>query len=244
MSPQNRPATLLTATGLRYEYRSLVPVLDGVDLALEPGLTLLVGPNGCGKSTLLRLLAGIETPLEGSVDVNGRDLWRDEAAARSALVYLPEQPELVPYATVREIVQLVASLRGAAAGEVERAIAAAGIEGVIGRTTRQLSHGQRRRVLVAAALLAEPRVALLDEPLEGLDRGAQDRLLAWLDRLLETGAAALVVSHRLEPFLARASAVATLVRGRLLLRRLSGEKQARRRELVEAIARGEASVEN
>jgi len=243
MIPRTRPGALLSAIGLHHEYRSGIPILDRVDLELGPGLTLLVGPNGCGKSTLLRVLAGIECPLEGAVRVDGRDLWHDEAAARSALVYLPEQPELVPYATVREIIQLVASLRGAAAGEVERAISAAGIEDVTGRAARELSQGQRRRVLVAAALLGAPRVALLDEPFEGLDRGARDCLLAWLDRRLATGAAALVVSHRLEPFLARASAAATLVRGRLLRRGITHEDEARRRELVEAMARGALPVE-
>ena len=238
MSRAARAEPLLSAAGVRFAYRTGSPVLDGLDLELAPGLTLLVGPNGCGKSTVMRLLAGIERPQQGSIHIAGRDLWRDEVAARAALVYVPEQPELVPYATVGEIVELVASLRGAAPAEVERAMAAAGIERVSARMARELSQGQRRSVLIAAARLADPRVILLDEPLEALDRGAIDHLLAWLDERLDR-AAALVISHRLEPFLARASAAATLRDGKLLMRRLmAGGEQ--RRKVVEAMARGDA----
>src|SRR3954466_1056462 len=87
--------------------------IDVPSLELDRGLTLVVGPNGSGKSTLLRLIRGVEAPRTGSISVSGHDLWRDEVAARRSLAYVPESPELTPYATVIDVVQLVASLRGA-----------------------------------------------------------------------------------------------------------------------------------
>ena len=94
-----------------FAYRESEPVLSGVDLEISPGLTLLLGPNGCGKSTLLKMAAGIERPDSGRVEIDGRDLWVDEAAARRGLAYVPEQPDLTPYATVREVAPLIAASR-------------------------------------------------------------------------------------------------------------------------------------
>ncbi len=87
-------------------------MLAGVDLEITPGLTLRLGPNGCGKSTLRKLTAGSERPDSGRIEIDGHDLWSDEVAARRGLAYVPEQPDLTPYATVREILALVCRLRG------------------------------------------------------------------------------------------------------------------------------------
>jgi ABC-type multidrug transport system ATPase subunit len=97
-----------------FSYRRGEPVLSGVNLALPAGLTLVVGPNGCGKSTLLKLAAGIEPPDAGCIEIDGCDLWTEEVAARADLAFVPEQPDLTPYATVAEILALVSALRRAA----------------------------------------------------------------------------------------------------------------------------------
>jgi len=95
-----------------FGYEKDVPVIDSADLELSSGLTLLLGPNGCGKSTLLKLASGVEKPDSGQITIEGCDLWKDEVAARRNLAYLPEQPDLTPYATLREIINLVCRLRG------------------------------------------------------------------------------------------------------------------------------------
>ena len=120
-------------------------VLAGVDLALGPGLTLIAGPNGCGKSTLLKLAAGVERPDTGRLEVDGRDLWVEEAAARRGLAYVPEHPDLTPYATIEEVVTLTARLRGEPLSTVASALDLAGLRALARSSVRELSMGQRRR---------------------------------------------------------------------------------------------------
>ena len=163
-----------------FGYRSSEPVLRGFDLNLGPGLTLLVGPNGCGKSTLLKLLAGVERPDSGQVEVNGLDLWSDEAEARGLLAYLPEQPDVSPYASIVEVLELVASLRDAPLTRVAEVQDQFGLNGFGARSIRDLSKGQRRRVLLAAVRVCSPPVLLLDEPLDALDRRLRVDFLDWI----------------------------------------------------------------
>lgn len=201
--------------GASFGYFESDPVLERCDLSIGDGLTLLLGPNGCGKSTLLKLLAGIERPDDGEVLVCGHDLWRDEVASRRALAYLPEQPDLTPYATVEEILKLVFGLRGASGLSLQEAVRTLGLEGLERRTVRQLSKGQRRRVILAAARLGRPRVLLLDEPLDALDRPTRAATLDWVVAHCAAGGAAVVVTHELEPFVAAVCRVVTVRAGRL-----------------------------
>lgn len=214
------------------------PVLDRVDLEIPAGLTLLVGPNGCGKSTLLKLAAGVERPDSGTVEVGGHDLWREEVAARRGLVYLPEQPDLTPYATVGEILDLVCRLRAAPVAEGRAALEKVGLTPFARRSVRELSMGQRRRAVLAAARIGRATCALLDEPLESLDRGSREELLAWVDALREGGGAVLVVSHDIEPFAPRADRALTVGGGRCRLEGNLPADPAERLALLDALARG------
>ncbi|HEX2641567.1 MAG TPA: ABC transporter ATP-binding protein [Thermoanaerobaculia bacterium] len=190
-----------------FAYRPEDPVLAEVDLEIHPGLTLLLGPNGCGKSTLLKLAAGVERPDSGRIEIDGHDLWGDaagEVAGRRSLAYVPEQPDLTPYATVREILTLVCRLRGEPKERAGAALEAVGLGRLAHRSVRELSMGQRRRAVLAAALIGQPRHVLLDEPLEAMDRGAREDILGWIDGWIRSGAAVVVVSHDIEPFVLRA----------------------------------------
>lgn len=225
--------------GAAFAYREGEPVLGGVDLEIHPGLTLLLGPNGCGKSTLLKLAAGIERPDAGRVEVNGRDLWTDEVEARRSLAYVPEQPDLTPYATVREILLMVCRLRGEPRTRAAEALDFVGLRDLAHRSVRELSMGQRRRAVLAAALIGTPRHILLDEPLEAMDRGAREDILAWIDRLLASGATVLVVSHEIEPFAPRAQRAITVRNGQCLAVDRLPEDPTERMALLERMARGE-----
>ena len=205
---------MIALTGVHFAYRRGDPVLAGVDLEIGPGLTLLVGPNGSGKSTLLKLLSGVERPDRGRVVVNGHDLWRDEVAARASLAFVPEHPDLTPYASVAEILGLVARLRDAPRGAVGDALASAGLEALANRSVRELSMGQRRRAVLAAALIATPHTVLLDEPLEAMDRSIRATVTTWLDGLLVADHQVVVATHQLEPFLGQARSALTLRSGR------------------------------
>ena len=222
-----------------FAYREAEPVLSGVDLEISPGLTLLLGPNGCGKSTLLKLAAGIEQPDSGRIEIDGRDLWVDEAAARRGLAYVPEQPDLTPYATVREILDLVCRLRGEPVARGREALEKVGLGKLTHRSVRELSMGQRRRAVLAAALVGTPTHALLDEPLEALDRGAREDLLGWTDRLVASGAVVVVVSHEIEPFAPRVSRALAVSGGRSLDAGPLPDDPAERLALLDRMARDE-----
>jgi len=230
---------MIDLTSVRFGYDRGAPVLDGLDLRLGPGLTLLVGPNGCGKSTLLKLIAGVERPDQGTVAIHGLDLWRDEEEARRPLAYVPEHPDLSPYASLLEVLRLVCRLRGEPIERAVSALAEAGLAERAQASVRELSAGQRRRALLAAAWVGAPKVVLLDEPLESLDRGLRDRVLRWIEGLLRQGATVVVVSHQLEPFVALATAAVTVRNGQAVGPIALPTPTADRLGLLERLARGE-----
>ena len=230
---------MIELASVRFGYRGGSPVLDRVDLRLGPGLALLVGPNGCGKSTLLKRIAGVEPPDRGTVAIDGVDLWRDEAAARRPLAYVPEHPDLSPYASLLEVLRLVCRLRGEPIERAASALAEAGLAERAQASVRELSAGQRRRALLAAAWVGTPRVALLDEPLESLDRALRDRVLAWIEGLRAQGATLVVVSHQLEPFVPLATAAVTVRNGRVVGPIDLPVSDADRLVILERLARGE-----
>lgn len=205
---------MIRFSGVAFAYRRNEPVLRGVDLELPPGLTLLLGRNGCGKSTLLKLAAGVERPDAGQVTVDGFDLWSAEVAARRSLAYVPEQPDLTPYATVGEVLELVCRLRGEPVAAAAAALGRVELAPFARRSVRELSMGQRRRAVLAAAFIGQPRSVLLDEPLETLDRVAREHVLAWIAGLVAGGAVLAVVSHDLAPFAALAARAVTVSEGR------------------------------
>lgn len=232
----SRPRPAIRLSGVSFSY-GREPVLAGATAEIPPGLTLLVGPNGCGKSTLLKIAAGVEAPDAGVVEVGGFHLWRDEVAARRGLAYVPEQPDLTPYATIGEVLALVCRLRGEPPSIGVTALARVGLGGLGHRSVRELSMGQRRRAVLAAAQVGTPDYLLLDEPLEAMDRGARDGILAWIDERVAAGAAVLVVSHDLEPLTPRAARALTVRDGRCLARELPADAAARA-ALLEGLARG------
>ena len=231
---------MIRFSGVSFGYRPGQPVLAEVDLALAPGLTLVVGRNGCGKSTLLKLAAGIDPPDAGRIEIDGHDLWRAEVAARAGLAYVPEHPDLTPYATIAEILALVCDLRGAPRASAAAALAFSGLDGgLAGRSVRELSMGQRRKAVLAAARIGNPRQLLLDEPLEAMDRAGRADVLAWIEDRRAAGALVLVASHDLEPFAPAAARALTVNGGHcLLVDPLPGDT-AERGRLLERMARGE-----
>src|SRR5688572_7614493 len=191
--------------------RSVALTCDALDI--RPGVTLLLGPNGAGKSTLLKLVAGVEHPTSGTVTVDGHDLWHDEIAARAAIAYVPEHPDLTPYATVGEVLGLVCRLRGRPVDDGERALATVGLDGLGDRSVRELSMGQRRRAVLAAAFIGEPSNLLLDEPLEAMDRAMRSWLTSWITTASERNATVIVATHDVEPFVALARRAIVVARG-------------------------------
>jgi ABC-type multidrug transport system ATPase subunit len=183
----------------------------------------------------------VEKPDAGSVTIDGRDLWKEEAAAREQVAYLPEYPDLTPYATLDEILGLVCRLRDRPLQEGRAALDFFGLQDLSHLTVRELSLGQRRQAVFATVLVGTPRHILLDEPLAGMDRAVQARILDWIARQVEGDALVLVVSHEIEPFLEAAGQVVTLLNGRAVLYPdLPGDSR-KKYEMIDHVSRGLAA---
>ena len=149
--------------------------VDDISFTVEDGCIYgLLGPNGAGKSTTMNILTGYLSATAGAVKVAGHDIAEEPLEAKKAIGYLPEQPPLYPEMTVREYLLFVAELKGVKhkkdrAAMAETAMGRTGLQPVQNRLIRNLSKGYRQRVGIAAALLGEPKVIILDEPTVGLD---------------------------------------------------------------------------
>jgi ABC-type multidrug transport system ATPase subunit len=225
--------------GVSFAYGGRPAVLDEVTLEIPSGLSVLVGPNGSGKSTLLRIAAGIELPAAGVVEIRGVNLWTEEAKARRGLAYVPEHPDRSPYATLSEILRLVCRLREEPLDRAPAALQAVGLAALGERSVRELSLGQRRRAILAAAMVGTPDTILLDEPLEAMDRAMRESILAWVAAAVARGALVVVATHEIEPFLEGTSRALSIRNGKASVREPLPTDPDERLALVERMARGE-----
>ncbi len=187
-----------------------------VSLRIGPGVTGLLGPNGAGKTTLLRVLAGLQVPSQGTVTILGRDPRRDPTVyAEVAMV--PEDDAVYPDLSARRFVELAATLSQvsdpeAAAG---RALDQVGLGDVADRKLGGYSKGMRQRAKVASALVADPQILILDEPLNGADPVQRSHLIGLFRHLGSTGRTVVVSSHVLAEVERVADRVVAMVDGRL-----------------------------
>ena len=168
-------------------------VLDGVDFECARGVVALRGENGSGKTTLLNALAGL-TPYDGEVFLGGRSLERDRTGALGATGWVAERSDAPEAMTARELVELVAALRGAPRPDAET-IDRFGLRGVYDVRRDVVSLGQRRRADLLAAFVGAPVVLLLDEPTNGLDADTVRWLTERLRAHADSGGLALVATH-------------------------------------------------
>jgi ABC-2 type transport system ATP-binding protein len=196
-------------------YGNVVAVND-VSFALGPGITGLLGPNGAGKSTLLHLLAGLLAPSAGSVRVGGRTAFGDPGVY-SVVGLVPEREAVPGYLTGRQFVRSNAELQSVpdVATATDRAIATVEMTDSADRPIRTYSKGMRQRMKVAAALVHEPRILLLDEPFNGMDPRQRLHMMGLLRRMAADGRAILFSSHILEEVERLAEAVLVVYAGRL-----------------------------
>ena len=162
-------------------------------------IVALTGPSGSGKTTLLRCIAGLESIRTGSIHLNGQDITNQPAHQRNiGMVFQDNQ--LFPHLTVGQNVAYSLKIKRAPKkitdNKVREVLSLVGLNHLIDRTVTNLSGGEAKRVAVARALIAEPQVLLLDEPLTGLDADLHGRLLEDLSKLLRTrGTTVLHVTH-------------------------------------------------
>jgi ABC-type multidrug transport system ATPase subunit len=215
--------SLIAARQITHAYRRVLgralPTLADVDLEVAPGECWgLVGPNGSGKSTLLRILAGITTPLAGTVEVTGSPAG--SRSAREACGYAPETIRWPAAMRVHDALGELAAL-SAIRGIVERVDRVStllGLTDLLSRRLGTLSLGQSRRVVIAQALLDDPPVLLLDEAFSGLDSLVLHDLREDLLLRLAGGAAIVLATHRLEDLVGLTTHVLVLAGGRVVRR--------------------------
>jgi len=197
-----------------------LPVLDDIDLTVEPGeFVALLGPSGCGKSTLLRLVAGLDTPAQGSLYANGAAI----AGPDPSRVVVFQDPTLFPWRTVRDNVGLGPEAQRAsraartkqgersAAGRIDAALELVGLSQFADAFPHQLSGGMAQRAALARALVNDPQLLVLDEPFGKLDSLTRIRMQGELVRLWQAARfSVLLVTHDVEEALYVANRVIVL----------------------------------
>jgi ABC-2 type transport system ATP-binding protein len=193
---------MLQVRHLTKRYGAITAVHD-VSFDVAPGEVLgLLGPNGSGKSTSVKVLTALLEPTSGFVSLDGVDIREDREAYKSKVGYVPEEPHLYSYLTGPEYLQLIGRLRGMAADPLEEKIRAflqlLGIYDDRYQTLSNYSKGMRQKILIAAAVLHNPSVVVLDEPFSGLDVNASRLLKAFVRRLASEQKIVVFSSHVLE----------------------------------------------
>jgi NitT/TauT family transport system ATP-binding protein len=203
-----------------------IRALSRTDFVVRKGeFAVLLGPSGCGKTTMLRLIAGLEYPSSGAVEISGRPLWRDERRDASAATHMGivfQEPNLFPWLSTEDNIALPLKLRGTnKATRRKRARALCQLVGISGfeqRWPRELSGGMRQRAAIARALSYDPEILLMDEPFGALDAITRDAMNIELQRIwLTTSKTIVLVTHSIPEavFLADRVVLLTVRPGRI-----------------------------
>lgn len=205
---------ILHIEGVRKDH-GRVRAVDRVDLAIEPGTFVgLIGHNGAGKSTLLSMVMGVQHPTEGRITIGGVDVVEDPRGALAQMGAVPETPALFDYLSAREFLDFVAEVR--AAHDVDEVLALTGLGADAERPIREYSQGMRRKTALAAALLGDPKLLVLDEAINGLDPPSAATMKAALRARVDAGAAVLLSTHVVETVAAVADRVVMLAHGNIV----------------------------
>ncbi len=217
---------VVTPTPFALEIQGLVkcfdrPAVDGLELTVRTGeFYALVGPNGAGKTTTLRMIAGLLRPDAGTIRVGGIDALADPVAAKQIVAWVSDEPMIYDKLTPREYLEFVAGLWG-----VEPMLAATRTETLLDwldlaphgdERCESFSKGMRQKVALAGALVHEPRVIILDEPLTGLDAGSARQVKNVLRERTRAGGTIVMTTHILEVAERMADRIGIIAHGKLI----------------------------
>jgi ABC-2 type transport system ATP-binding protein len=195
-----------------------VLAVDHIDLNVHAGDVYgFLGPNGAGKTTTLRMALGLITPTEGTVELFGRDPMRDGARALEGVAGFVEAPRFYPQMTARKNLELLSALDGnGASTRIDEVLDVVELRPRAGHRVGGYSHGMRQRLGIAAALLRQPRLLILDEPATGLDPAGMRDMRALIQRLAGEGITVLLSSHQLPEVQELCDRVAIVESGRVV----------------------------
>ncbi len=218
-------------TGLKKSFER--PAVDGIDLVVRRGeFYALLGPNGAGKTTTLRMVAGLLEPDDGGISIFGVDARRDPVAAKRITAWVSDEPMIYDKLTPLEYLEFVAGLWAVDAREAEgRArdlIEWLGLSAHANERCEGFSKGMRQKVALAGALVHEPKLIILDEPLTGLDAGSARQVKDVLLARVRAGSTIIMTTHILEVAERMAERIGVIARGRLIAEGTLAELRARR----------------
>ena len=232
MTSSNRPIAL----ALRGVSKSFDrPAVDALDLTIYGGeFYVLVGPNGAGKTTTLRMVVGLLRPDAGSISIGGIDALSDPVAAKQITAWLSDEPMIYDKLTPYEYLEFVAGLwridPAVAQARARELIGWLGLEPHAYERCEGFSRGMRQKVALAGALVHDPKLIILDEPLTGLDAGTARQVKDVLRGRVREGGTVIMTTHILEVAERMADRIGVIARGRLIaegtlddLRRQTGE---------------------
>jgi ABC-2 type transport system ATP-binding protein len=211
------------------------PAVDDLDLTVRTGeFYCLLGPNGAGKTTTLRMVAGLLRPDEGSIVVAGIDALADPVAAKQIMAWISDEPMIYDKLTPYEYLEFVAGLwridPAVAQARARELIGWLGLEPHAHERCEGFSRGMRQKVALAGALVHDPKLIILDEPLTGLDAGTARQVKDVLRARVREGGTVIMTTHILEVAERMADRIGVIARGRLIaegtlddLRRQTGE---------------------
>jgi ABC-2 type transport system ATP-binding protein len=211
---------IISITGLEKRYASGLQALKHVDLEIRQGeIFALLGPNGAGKTTLINIVCGIVTPSGGSVTVGGHDILRDWRAARSLIGLVPQELAITPFESVWQTVSFSRGLFGKPADPayVEKVLKDVALWERRKSKIVTLSGGMKRRVMIAKALVHEPRVLFLDEPTAGVDVELRQGMWEVVRTLRASGVTIILTTHYIEEAELMADRVGVINKGELIV---------------------------
>ena len=211
----DRSGNAVVVEGLRKTYKRTV-ALDGLSFTVPVGkVTGFIGPNGAGKTTTFRSLLGLTRPDAGSMHVLGMDVVTELPNIVPRLGAIVEEPGLIKGLNGRDNLRVAAHTLGRGHDKIDELLAFAGLTADARRRIDGYSKGMRQRLALAASLLGDPELLLLDEPLDGLDPAGQAQIKASLRQLAVDGRTVVVSSHNMGDVEAMADEVIVIKRGRL-----------------------------
>jgi len=248
-SPAETTDLALSLRGLTKRFDR--PVVDRLDLSIMRGeFYALLGPNGAGKTTTLRMVAGLLKPDGGAISVLGVDALRDPVAAKQVIAWVSDEPMLYDKLTPMEYLEFVGGLWGVEAAASEQTarelLVSLGLEAHLNERCEGFSRGMRQKVTLAGALVHDPKLIILDEPLTGLDAVSARHVKNLLRERVARGRTVIMTTHILEVAERMADRIGVIASGRLIaegtldeLRQQIGEGNSSLEDLFVALVGGE-----